>query len=48
MPVDMKTYVLPVFNGDFALRYPIVRQYWTIEMAEQWAAIVNYMDRDVA
>lgn len=42
MPMDITTYDLPVYDGDFAIRCPLLRQYWTIEMAEQWAKIADY------
>lgn len=42
MMMDIRTYVLPVFSGDFAIQHPLIRMHWTIEMAEQWGKITDY------
>lgn len=31
----------PVYSGDFAARFPFVREIWTVEMAEDWARVAD-------
>lgn len=45
---DMKNYVLPVFSGDFAARYPKAREYFTLEMAEQWGKMLDALEAEPA